>query len=86
MVFLKEDGSLDVERIDNLPLLDYYDALGDLSDLQVEEYCAKLPMNETKEYGDVTKVEFTIKEAIERDIMVDAEEFINKMRKNMLKK
>lgn len=31
MVFIEEDGSLDIVSIDNLPLLEYYDMLGELS-------------------------------------------------------
>ena len=83
MVFLKEDGSLDIERIDNLPLLEYYDMLGDLSESQIEEYSAKLPINESKIPLQSTKVDFTIAEGIENGILVDAEDFINKLRKNV---
>ena len=50
MVFLKEDGSLDIERINNLPLLDYYDMLGTLTEAQVEEYCSTIPLNEMKKH------------------------------------
>lgn len=83
MVFLKEDGSLDIERIDNLPLLGYYDMLGDLSESQIEEYSAQLPINESKLPLQSTKVDFTIAEGIENGILVDAEDFINKLRKNL---
>lgn len=83
MVFLKEDGSLDIERIDTLPLLEYYDMLGDLSESQIEKYSAKLPINESKLPLQSTKVDFTIAEGIENGILVDAEDFINKLRKNV---
>ena len=83
MVFLKEDGSLDIERINNLPLLEYYDMLGTLTEAQVEEYCSTIPLNEMKKPLQTTKVDFTIEEAIASGTMVDAEKFINKMRQNM---
>ena len=83
MEYLKEDGSLDVERIDNLPLLEYYDVLGDLSESQIEEYSAKFPINESKLPLQSTKVDFTIAEGIENGILVDAEDFINKLRKSL---
>ena len=83
MVFLKEDGSLDIERINNLPLLEYYDMLGALTETQVKEYYSNIPLNEIKKPLQATKVDFTIEEAIASGTMVDAEEFINKMRKNM---
>ena len=75
--------TVDIERIDNLPLLEYYDMLGDLSESQIEEYSAKLPINESKLPLQSTKVDFTIAEGIENGILVDAEDFINKLRKNV---
>ena len=80
MVFLKDDGSLDIECINNLPLLEYYDILGTLSEAQVEEYCSTIPLNETNYPIQAIKVGFTIEEAITSGTMVDAKEFINKIR------
>ena len=45
MALLKEDGSLDVERIDKLPLEEYMNAMGDLTQGQVKEYISKSPIN-----------------------------------------
>ena len=56
MVLLKEDGSLDIERINNLPLKEYMDAMGDLTQEQVEEYLSKLPINESNEPMQAIKV------------------------------
>ena len=49
MALLKEDGSLDIERMNNLPYEEYMDAMGDLTKEQVEEYLSKLPINESDE-------------------------------------
>lgn len=46
---LKLDGSLDIERMNNLPYEEYMDAMGDLTKEQVEEYLSKLPINESDE-------------------------------------
>ena len=43
MVILKEDGSLDIERMNSLPLEEWMDEVGDLTQEQVEEYLSKLP-------------------------------------------
>ncbi len=80
MVFLKEDGSLDIERINALPLLEYADMMGDLTDEQMNEYIAKQPINESKGPKRIVHVDFTGEEAIQRGIMVDAEDVLNKMK------
>ena len=49
MVFLKEDGSLDVEKINNLPIEEYWDVMGELTETQIMEYNSKLPLNESNE-------------------------------------
>ena len=49
MVFLKEDGSLDIERINNLPIEEYWDMMGELTETQVIEYNSKLSLNESNE-------------------------------------
>ena len=41
--YLKEDGSLDVERINKLPIEEYMDVMRDLTQEQIEEYISKLP-------------------------------------------
>ena len=56
MAFLKEDGSLDIERINSLPLREYMDAMGELTQEQVQEHLSKLPINESDEPMVATKV------------------------------
>lgn len=80
MIFLKEDGSLDIERINALPLLEYMNMIGDLTDEQMDEYRAKQPINESKGPKKIVHVDFTREEAIQRGWMVDAEELLNNLR------
>ena len=49
MTLLKEDGSLDIERINNLPIEEYWDMMGELTETQVIEYNSKLSLNESNE-------------------------------------
>ena len=72
MALLKEDGSLDVEHINKLPLEEYMDAIGDLSEEQYEEYLSKLPINESNEPIRVIKVD--------RPMGVNADDVINKIK------
>ena len=72
MALLKEDGSLDVEHINKLPLEEYMDTIGDLSEEQYEEYLSKLPINESNEPIRVIKVD--------RPMGVNADDVINKIK------
>lgn len=57
MKYLKEDGSLDIKRINQLPIDEYMDVVGDLTEEQYEEYLSKLPINESNEPIRVIKVD-----------------------------
>lgn len=81
MVFLKEDGSLDVERINNLPLKEWMDAMGDLTQEQCEYYLSKTPMNESNEPMQAIKVDWLIEKE-----GVDADDFLNKMREKYIQR
>lgn len=74
MALLKEDGSLDIERINKLPLREYMEVMGTLTQEQVKEYVSKLPVNESKEPMQAIRVDFPIEEE-----WVDAEDVINKI-------
>jgi len=43
MALLKEDGSLDIERINALPIEEYLQEMRTLTQEQVQEYLSKLP-------------------------------------------
>ena len=69
MKYLKEDGSLDIKRINQLPIDEYMDVVGDLTEEQYEEYLSKLPINESNEPIRVIKVD--------RPMGVNADDAIN---------
>ncbi len=76
MAYLKEDGSLDIERINSLPYEEYMDAMGDLTQEQVQEYLSKLPIDESNEPMRAVVVDYPMEED-----GVDAKEFLNNQRK-----
>lgn len=47
MKFLKEDGSLNMEWINNLPLEEHLKVVANLTEKQHMEYSSKLPINES---------------------------------------
>ena len=69
MKYLKEDGSLDIKHINQLPIDEYMDVVGDLTEEQYEEYLSKLPINESNEPIRVIKVD--------RPMGVNADDVIN---------
>lgn len=79
MALLKEDGSLDIERINKLPLEEYMEEMGTLTEEQVKEYLSKVPINESKEPTRAVVVDYTLMEDLEKGTVI-AEDFINKMR------
>lgn len=82
MAYLKEDGSLDIERINQLPLEEYMDVIGDLTTEQYKYYCSKSPICEGRQQTKV--VEFLpMDEIIERGIGVDADVFLNNLREEL---
>jgi len=78
MAFLKEDGSLDIEYYNSLPLEEWMDEFASLTDEQVDEYISKLPANESKEPVRVIVVDYPMEED-----GIDAEEFLKNLRKRM---
>ena len=85
MAILKEDGSLDIERINSLPLEEYMEAMGDLTEEQIKEYNSKLPLNESNEPMMATEVDYSFDDAIQSGRMVNAEAFINNLKRRCKK-
>lgn len=81
MALLKEDSSLDIERINHLPYEEYLNVMGDLTQEQFEEYLSKMPLNESEEPVKATMVDYTLEEDIERHGAVIFDDFLNKMKK-----
>ena len=79
MEYLKEDGSLDVERINKLPLEEFMENMGGLTQEQVKEYLSKSPINESNEAVHAVVVDYTLEEELKRGIVFDAEDVINKI-------
>lgn len=84
MALLKEDGSLDVERINKLPFEEYIIEIGTLTQEQYKEYVSKLPINESKEHTKAIEVDCAMEEDARRNGLVDAEDFINNMMNDMV--
>ena len=65
--FLKEDGSLDIERINSPPIDEYTDVMGDLTQEQYKEYVeyvSKMPMNESKEPTRIIFVDYPDRKSV----------------------
>lgn len=76
----KEDGSLNVELINKLPLEEYMETMADLTQEQVKEYLCKTPINESKESMRAIPVDYTIEEEIALKGSVIIQNFIHKER------
>lgn len=81
MVPLKENGELDVERINNLPIEEYMEVVGGLTDEQYNEYLSTLPITGSKEPVRAIVVDYTLEEELKRGSVL-AENLINNLRKN----
>ena len=76
--FFKEDGSLDVEWINKLPLEEHFKVVGSLTEKQFKEYLSKKTINESANYPHKTYVDKPMEEW-----GVDALEFIKQMRNSL---
>ena len=72
MALLKEDGSLDIERINKLPLEEHMKEVGSFTREQFKQYVSTIPLNEGKNYPRAITVD--------TPHGIDAKEFMNKMR------
>ena len=76
MVFLKEDGSLDMDKINNLPIKEFIEVIEDMTMEQYKEYTSKLPINEGRHTA--KEVEFySLNEVLEKGIGFDLREYLN---------
>ena len=48
MALLKEDGSLDIERINKLPLEEHMKEIGSFTREQFKQYVSTIPLNESE--------------------------------------
>lgn len=84
MVYLKEDGSLDIERIDKLPVEEHMSMLGELTSKQWDYYISTWPINESNDCPRNIIVDYTMEDEIKRGTAVDATAFLKKMRDTYL--
>lgn len=64
MAYLKEDGSLDIERIDKLPLEDKIREIGRFTREQIEEYFLEVPINESHTPITPIKVNYSMEDLL----------------------
>ena len=83
MAFLKEDGSLDIERINKLPYEEYMDEIGRLTEKQFAEYLSKLPIDESHGPTRAVKVDYTMEDEYARGA-VNLEDYLNKHKKEFV--
>ena len=83
--YLKEDGSLDVERINKLPIDEYTDVMGDLTQEQYKYYLSKTPINESQEPVRAVVVDYTLEEELEKGCL-DLDVYLKNKRKEYEKR
>ena len=76
MGYLKEDGSLDIERINDLPSEEYIKEISSLSQKQLREYISRCPISESNGIAQPIHVDYTMEEDVERNGLVNAKEFL----------
>ncbi len=84
MVPLKEDGSLDIERIEKLPPEEHMKQVGAFSREQFEEYVSTLSLDESREYPRTAIVNRSLKDVLASGGAL-ATEFMKKMHKKYIK-
>lgn len=76
--FNKEDGSLDIEWINKLPLEEHFQVVESLTEKQFKEYLSKKTINESANYPHKTYVDKPMEEW-----GVDAMEYLNKLKDSL---
>lgn len=78
MALLKEDGSLDIERIQKLPYKEYIHEISNFTKEQYDEYVSKIPINESQ--GTVIPIVVEdVDEYLKNNGYVNAWDVINKL-------
>lgn len=83
MVFLKEDGSLDIERINKLPVEEHMNMLGELTSKQWDYYVSTWPINESNNCPRNIIIDYTMEDEIKRGTGVDIEEYLKKWKNEL---
>ena len=81
MALLKEDGSLDIEWINKLPLEEKKREMSKLTKEQIKEYASNLPINESKNPVRVLKVNYKMEDLLAKGYTT-AEQISKMIREN----
>ena len=82
MALLKEDGSLDIERINKLPIAEFMDEIGDLTEEQIKEYKSKLQISESNEPVH-SIMSLSLQDELAKGTIVSSDGLINNWKKKM---
>ena len=80
MAYLKEDGRLDVERINKLPIEEKMEVIRNLTSKQLDEYWDNHIIKESYGYTKTVMVDYTLNDELNNGAVI-AIDFINKLRK-----
>ena len=80
MALLKEDGSLDIERINKLPYEKYLEEMGTLTESQVNEYLSALSIYESKEPVRAVKVDYSLEDELAQGAVIASDYIQNKIK------
>lgn len=84
---LKQDGTVDVEKIDNMPSDEYLHVLEAMTQEQYQYYSDNSPANKGNNGpSKAIPVNYTLEEALEKGWLVDANKHIQELRDKYLKK
>lgn len=86
MVFLKEDGSLDIERIDKLSIEEHMTMLEEFTSKQMNEYLSRCSINEDNNCPRNIIVDYTMEDELKRGSGIDMDIFLKKMKDEYLKR
>ena len=83
MVYLKEDGSLDIDKINNLPIEEYIEVVENMTDEQYHYYVSTSPINDGNQHTKAIPVDYTMEDEIKRGTAVDFAEYIKRKKKEL---
>ena len=84
--FKKEDGSLDVKQIAELPFEERMKIIDDLTDEQYHqytEYLYSMPINKELQHVIPVVVDYSMEDEIKRGTAVDFDELLKRLRKEI---
>ena len=84
MALLKEDGSLDVERINKLPFEERIIEISRLTSSQLNEYISKRPIKESAGHRGPVKSKYSLEEEIKMGRAILADDVLKIMKEKYL--